>query len=256
MDEKERNGGNKYPTEKEKIDALTAKLEEGLKGLYDSDTYKNWLKCVSSFHRYSLSNTILIAMQGKEIEGFKGQIASFTKWNSLGRKVMRGQKGIRIFAPAPHKKQVERDVIDPVTNQPVFEADGSQKKERVEVTVPAFKQVVVFDAAQTEGEPLPELGVNELKFSVENYEDFMKALTAVAPVPVEFAQIDTGAKGYFSPSEQKIVINEGMSEAQTVKTLIHEISHSMAHDKEHDRVDGLDKSVEQTKYAKEVTALY
>ena len=167
---------------------------------------------------------------------------------------MKGQKGIKILAPAPYKKKEEREVVDPVTHQPIKGADGQVRKETVEITIPAFKPVTVFDACQTDGEPLPQLGVDELKFSVENYQDYLAALQKVSPVPVEFADIEGGAKGYFSPKEQMIVIQQGMSEAQTIKTLVHEISHSLLHDKDNVRVEGIEESDKKSRSTKELEA--
>jgi len=165
----------------EKIDELTQKLEEGLKGMLNSDSYKAWLKCVSSFYNYSFANTILISMQGREIEGFEGMIASYTKWKSMGRTVKKGEKGIRIFAPAPIKRKAES----------INEKTG--ETEEKEIVINAFKAVSVFDLSQTEGKELPKT-VNELKLSVNNYEEVKKALTDISPVPIEFMEIRSGAK--------------------------------------------------------------
>ena len=231
------------------------KLQTGIADVFNSENYKNWLATCSKFRTYSVSNTILIAMQGKDIPGFTGQIAGYNSWkNNFHRQVMKGQKGIKILAPAPYKKKEEREVVDPVTHQPIKGADGQVRKETVEITIPAFKPVTVFDACQTDGEPLPQLGVDELKFSVENYQDYLAALQKVSPVPVEFADIEGGAKGYFSPKDQKIVIQQGMSEAQTIKTLVHEISHSLLHDKDNVRVEGIEESDKKSRSTKELEA--
>lgn len=146
------------------------------------------------------------------------------------------------------------EVIDPKTKRPVLGDDGKPKTEEVEITIPAFKPVTVFDVSQTDGKPIPDLGVAELMTSVEDFKDFMKALERVAPVPIEYMDIASGAKGYFSPSEQIIAIQKDMSESQTVKTAVHETAHSLLHDKDHVRVEGIDDSEKKTRSTKEVEA--
>ena len=240
--------GEKLPTQ---VRQITEKLEQGIKDLFQSDTYKNYLKTMSKFHSYSFNNTLLIAMQKPDAT----MVAGYTAWqNNFKRHVKKGEKGIKIIAPSPYKKKALRDVIDPDTNQPKLDKEGKKEQEEVEVKIPAFKVVTVFDASQTEGKPLPTLGVNELDGSMDGYKDFMKALEKISPVPMEYQKIESGAKGYFSPAEQKIVLKEGMSEQQTVKTAVHELAHSLLHDKDNMRMEGLMDERKKNRETKEVEA--
>lgn len=233
------------------VKEITDKLEQGLKELFDSERFKTYLNTMSKFHNYSFNNTLLIAMQKPDAT----LVAGFQSWQkNFERHVNKGEKGIKIMAPAPYKKKQEMEVIDPKTQRPVLGDDGKPKTEEVEITIPAFKPVTVFDVSQTDGKPIPDLGVAELMTSVEDFKDFMKALERVAPVPIEYMDIASGAKGYFSPSEQKIAIQKDMSESQTVKTAVHETAHSLLHDKDHVRVEGIDDSEKKTRSTKEVEA--
>lgn len=233
------------------LSQILDKLEKGLTDLFESETYKKYLSTMGKFHNYSFNNTLLIAMQKPDAT----LVAGYTSWQrNFKRQVNHGEKGIKILAPAPYKKKELRDVVDPATKKPIIGSAGKPRQEEVEVTIPAFRPVTVFDYAQTSGEEIPQLGVSELTFSVENFVDYVEAIKSVCPVPVEFADIKGGAKGYFSPTEQKVVVQENMSEAQTVKTLLHECAHALAHDKENLRIEGLTKPTELTKQDIEVTA--
>lgn len=236
---------------REQIKEITDKLDAELKSFVDSDKFKSYLKTMSKFHNYSFNNTILIAMQKPDAS----LVAGFRAWETnFNRHVKKGEKGIKILAPAPFKKNIEQEKVDPDTKMPIYDADGNVKKEVVQITVPSYKVATVFDVSSTEGEPLPQIGVDELTGNVEGYKDLIVAIKNIAPVPVEMAEIDSGAKGYFSPSEQKIVINEGMSELQTLKTLIHETAHSLLHDKDGSKIEGLDDTEKKTRNSKEVEA--
>lgn len=216
-------------TEKQKVKEITDRLEEGLKELFESEKYKSYLSTMSKFHNYSFNNTLLIAMQKPEAT----LVAGFKAWQkNFNRHVSKGEKGIRILAPAPYKIKEERDKLDPVTGEIMLDKDGTPQTEEVEIKIPAFRAVSVFDVSQTDGEPIPELEAKELLSTVEGYEDFIKAVTFVAPVPVSFEDIPGDSKGFFSPAEKRIVVQEGMSESQTIKTLVHETAHSMLHDKD------------------------
>ena len=236
---------------REQIKEITDKLDAELKSFVDSDKFKSYLKTMSKFHNYSFNNTILIAMQKPDAS----LVAGFRAWETnFNRHVKKGEKGIKILAPAPFKKNIEQEKVDPDTKMPIYDADGNVKKEVVQITVPSYKVATVFDVSSTEGEPLPQIGVDELTGNVEGYKDLIVAIKNIAPVPVEMAALDSGAKGYFSPSEQKIVINEGMSELQTLKTLIHETAHSLLHDKDGSKIEGLDDTEKKTRNSKEVEA--
>ena len=210
----------------QQVREITDKLEQGIKELFESERFKEYLRTMSKFYHYSFSNTLLIAMQKPEAT----YVAGYTSWQrNFDRQVMKGEKGIKILAPAPYKAKEEREKIDPATQKPILDADGKPVTETVEVMRPAFKVVSVFDISQTDGKELPDIIVDELSGSVENYAAFFEALKQESPVPIAFEDIPGGAKGYFSPLESRIAIQEGMSEIQTVKTAIHEIAHAKLH---------------------------
>ena len=210
----------------QQVREITDKLEQGIKELFESERFKEYLRTMSKFYHYSFSNTLLIAMQKPEAT----YVAGYTSWQrNFDRQVMKGEKGIKILAPAPYKAKEEREKIDPSTQKPVLDADGKPVTETVEVMRPAFKVVSVFDISQTDGKELPDIIVDELSGSVENYAAFFEALKQESPVPIAFEEIPGGAKGYFSPAENRIAIQEGMSEIQTIKTAIHEIAHAKLH---------------------------
>ena len=210
----------------QQVREITDKLEQGLKEMFESERFKEYLNTMSKFYNYSFNNTLLIAMQKPDAT----LIAGYTAWQrNFDRHVMKGEKGIKILAPAPYKVQEEREKLDPATQKPVLDKDGKPVTETVEVTRPAFKVVSVFDVSQTDGKELPDIAVDELTGSVENYAAFFDALKELSPVPIAFENITDGAKGYFSHVENRIAIQEGMSEIQTIKTAIHEIAHAKLH---------------------------
>lgn len=200
-----------------------------MKELFESEKYKSYLSTMSKFHNYSFNNTLLIAMQKPEAT----LVAGYQAWQkNFERHVNKGEKAIRILAPAPYKIKEERDKLDPVTGEMMFDENGMPQKEETEVTIPAFRAVSVFDVSQTDGKPIPELEVNELLSTVEGYEDFVQALMNISPVPIAFEDIPGDSKGYFSTAEKRIAVQENMSESQTLKTMVHEVAHSRLHDKE------------------------
>lgn len=210
----------------QQVREITDKLEQGIKELFESERFKEYLRTMSKFYNYSFNNTLLIAMQKPEAT----LVAGYTSWQrNFDRHVMKGEKGIRILAPAPYKAKVEMEKIDPKTQKPMLDADGNPITETVEVMRPAFKVVSVFDVSQTDGKELPDIVVNELTGSVENYTAFFEALKQESPVPIGFEDIPGGAKGYYHLEDKRIAIQEGMSEIQTVKTAIHEIAHAKLH---------------------------
>ena len=237
-------------TEKQKVQEITDKLEEGLKELFESEKYKTYLTTMSKFHNYSFNNTLLIAMQKPEAT----LVAGYKAWQkNFERHVNKGEKAIRILAPAPYKIKEERDKLDPVTGEMMFDENGMPQKEQVEVTIPAFRAVSVFDVSQTDGKPIPELEAQELLSTVEGYEDFVQALMNVAPVPIGFEDIPGDSKGYFHTEEKRIAVQENMSESQTLKTMVHEVAHSMLHNKEINRDDLMEAPVKD-RNTKEVEA--
>ena len=232
-----------YPSRREQLKEITDRLEAGVKEYMTSDVqFRKVLEAMSKFHHYSANNVLLIAMQMPEAT----RVASYTTWKTkFNRQVMRGQKGLSIIAPAPVKERREREVVDSRTGSLILGADGKPKTEEVEVTIPRFKVEKVFDLSQTTGEPLPELDVPELTGDAKHFQMFLDALTKVSPVPIRFADIDSGAKGYYHTVDKEIVIQKGMSESQTLKTLVHEVSHARLHDRDAMRAEGVAKSAQQ-----------
>ena len=236
-------------TEKQKVQEITEKLEQGIKELFESEKYKTYLNTMSKFHNYSFNNTMLIAMQKPDAT----LVAGFKAWQkNFDRHVKKGEKGIRILAPAPYKIKEEQEKLDPVTGEIMLDKNGMPITEEVEIKIPAFRVVPVFDVSQTDGKELPDIGVNELSGSVEDYEDFMQALTEVSPVPIIYEDIEGEAKGYFHTTDHRIAIQEGMSQSQTVKTAIHEVAHAKLHDRE--RNQDIDAVLDKDRNTKEVEA--
>jgi len=216
----------------ERIKQITDKLEQGVHQIFESDNYRAYLSTMAKFHSYSLNNTILIAMQkpGATL------VAGYTAWQKdHDRHVKKGEKGIQIIAPSPYKVKQERDALDPKTGKPQMDAQGNPLKEIIEVERPAFKVATVFDISQTEGKELPSIGVNELSGGVEGYDALFDALKATCPVPIAFEDISSGAKGYYHTEDHRIALQEDMSQMQTVKTLIHEMSHERMHSHEKEK---------------------
>ena len=236
-------------TEKQKVQEIIEKLEQGIKELFESEKYKNYLNTMSKFHNYSFNNTLLIAMQKPDAT----LVAGFQAWKkNFERHVKKGEKGIRILAPAPYKVKEEQEKLDPETNEIMLDKEGKPIMEEVEVTIPAFRAVSVFDVSQTDGRELPELTINELSADVEGYQDFMKALEMVSPVPIGYEDISGESKGYYHTEEQRVAIQQGMSESQTVKTAIHEVAHAKLHSRELNR--DTDLSEPKDRNTKEVEA--
>ena len=217
-----------YNAKDKALDEITAKLEEGIKDIFSSGKFGDYLKVMSRFHRYSLNNTVLIAIQNPEAS----LVAGYHSWQKrFERQVLKGEKAIRIIAPVEEKRLVEKEKIDPASNKPVLDSHGNPVMEEQEVTVKRFRVVPVFDVSQTEGKELPTL-VKELEGSVRDYDLLFEAMQAVSPVPIEFKAMKAGKDGYYHLKDKKIAIRQGMSEIQTVATAIHEISHAKLHDRD------------------------
>ena len=214
--------------QEDKVKEITDKLEQGVKDLFESQRYADYLKVMSKFHNYSFNNSLLIAMQRPEAT----MVAGYTAWQAnFHRNVKKGEHGIRILAPSPYKIKKDVDKVNPNTKQPVIGKDGVPEKERIEVTIPAYKVTTVFDVSQTEGEPIPEISSN-LTDDVKDFARFFDAIKAISPVPISVRDIDSAANGYYDGAEKGIVIKAGLSQAQTLKTAIHEVSHAKLHDKD------------------------
>ena len=216
-------------TSKDRMREIVDSIENGIKELFESDKYRQYLSTMSRFHRYSVNNTMLIYMQRPDAT----HVAGFNKWrDQFGRNVLKGEKGIRIIAPTPYKKKVEEIKTDPETNAPVLDAEGKAIIEEKEIRIPMFKVVSVFDVSQTSGKPLPQLAA-DLSGNVQQYEVFMEALRRASPVPMEIKPVARDTDGFFSIKAQSITIRAGMSEVQTVCAAVHEIAHAKLHDYEH-----------------------
>lgn len=196
---------NKY------MEELTQMLQTGLEEYATSEKYRDLLRVMSLFHNYSANNCLLIALQCPHAS----YVAGYTSWrNNFHRQVKKGEKAIRIISPVKYKKKNEED----------------EEEERI-----GFKSASVFDISSTvqidSMEPVT-IGVEDLQGHVENYKDFLDAFQSVSPVSVDFRLFDGDARGYYSDTEKIIVIQDGMTERQSVKTLVHEIAHAMLHTKE------------------------
>lgn len=213
--------------QKDRLKEITDRLEQGILEVFESERYKEYLRVMSKFHHYSFNNTMLIALQKPDAS----LIAGFSAWkNTHGRTVKKGEKGIRIIAPAPFKVKQEMEKLDPKTNMPLVGVDGNAITEEKEITIPAYKVVSVFDVSQTEGKELPSIGVDELTGDVSQYEDFFTALKKASPVPIALEHIEGSVHGYYHLAEKRIAVDDNMSELQTLKTAIHEIAHAKLHD--------------------------
>ena len=214
------------PTNRERLQEITAGIEQGIKELFESEKYMRYLSVMSRFHRYSVNNTMLIYMQKPDAT----LVAGYNKWkDQFERHVKKGEHGITIIAPTPYKKKIEEQKLDPDTKAPILDKDGKIVTEEKEIEIPMFRPVKVFDVSQTDGKPLPELAAS-LSGNVPNYEAFMEALRRSAPVTITFEAMAADTDGYFSAEHQKIAIRQGMSEVQTVSATVHEIAHSKLHD--------------------------
>ena len=216
-----------YPSAKERLQELTDMLEAGIRDIFASDKYREMLAVMSKFHDYSVNNTMLIAMQKPDAT----LVAGFNQWKKdFGRSVKKGEKGIKILAPSAYKSKKEEIKRDPDTDLPILDENGKPVKEEVEEMRMAFRSVTVFDVSQTDGKPLPEITVNELTGDIKDFDKLMGVLRDISPVPISFAPIDSEAKGFYDPNTKSITVKEGMSDVQTVKTAIHEITHAKLHD--------------------------
>ena len=233
------------PVQGKDMDSIMQSLESGVEEFFTSNRYQEFLKTMAKFHNYSFNNTMLIAMQRPDAT----LVTSYKNWQSMGRQVMKGEKGITIIAPAPYKKMKEKEVLDE-NQRPIMGTDGKSKTEQVEVTVPHFKAVTVFDIAQTSGEPIQTLAPELLTAAVQDFDSFMQAIQKISPVPIRFDEIDGNANGYYHNADKEIVIKKGLSESQTLKTAIHETAHAKLHDKE--IMESL--GVEKDRLTKEVEA--
>ena len=220
------------PTNKERLKELNEKIEAGIREVFSSDKYAEYLKVMSRFPTYSVNNQMLIRLQRPGAT----RVAGYNKWQQFERHVKRGERGITIIAPTPYKKKIEEQKLDPDTKAPVLDANGKVVMEEKEIEIPTFRPIKVFDYAQTEGKPLPQLAA-DLFGNVQHYEAFMEALRRTSPVPLTLEPMQDNMDGFFSPSSQRIAIRQGMSEIQTVCACIHEMTHAILHNYEKQRME-------------------
>ena len=222
----------------DQLKEITERLEQGVKDIFTSEMYTKYLLTMSKFHNYSFNNTLLIAMQRPDAT----LVAGYNAWkNKFNRYVKKGEKGIQIIAPAPVKEREEREKIDKDTGLAVLNENGEPEIEVVERVIPRFRVTTVFDYAQTDGEPLPTLEVNELTARVKDYTLLKEAIEQVSPVPIRFGEIEGSAKGYYSHMDKEICVRADMGESQTIKTMIHEVAHAMLHDSDQMKQRGEEK---------------
>ncbi|MGM9590231.1 MAG: YodL domain-containing protein [Faecousia sp.] len=232
---------------RDRLKEITASIEDGIKELFQSETYAQYLQTMSRFHHYSVNNQVLIHMQKPDAT----LVAGFNKWkNQFGRNVIKGEHGIKIIAPTPFKKKIEQEKLDPDTQLPMLDADGKIITEEKTIQIPMYKPVTVFDVSQTEGKPLPQLA-HDLSGNVANYDVFMEALRRSSPVPISIEVMGGGMDGYFDLEHQDIAIRKGMSEVQTVSAVIHEMAHALLHNRTKDTEE---KTPELSRSTEEVQA--
>ena len=231
----------------DRLKEITASIEDGIKELFQSESYAQYLQTMSRFHHYSVNNQVLIHMQKPDAT----LVAGFNKWkNQFGRNVIKGEHGIKIIAPTPFKKKIEQEKLDPDTQLPMLDADGKIITEEKTIQIPMYKPVTVFDVSQTEGRPLPQLA-HDLSGNVANYDVFMEALRRSSPVPISIEVMGGGMDGYFDLEHQDIAIRKGMSEVQTVSAVIHEMAHALLHNRTKDTEE---KTPELSRSTEEVQA--
>ena len=235
---------------KQELDGMMTKIEKGVTDCFNSEDYRKLMTVMARIPHYSVNNQILIMLQNPEAT----LCNSFSGWKKVGRHVKAGEKGLRIMAPAPYQMEKEQEKTDASGNV-IRDKDGEPVKETVKVTVNAFKPVSTFDLAQTDGESLPQLGVDELLGTVDGYENLMQAIKDASPVPINFENIESGAKGYYHMADHRIAIQEGMSEAQTIKTALHELAHATYHNLDRIKAEGTNKSKAQKECEAESLAM-
>lgn len=234
-----------YETD-ERVAELTDKLESGIVNLYASDNYAQYISAMAKFHHYSFSNAFLILLQRPNAS----YVAGYNTWKSLGRQVKRGEQGIMILAPCNFSAVMECKKRDPKTGEVAIGPDGQPETEKKPISPNRFKIAHVFDMSQTEGKELPQIAVSELTGEVDDFSSVYERLAALSPLPVEQRNFPGTAKGYTSFTENLVVVRSGMSQVQTIKTLVHEIAHAKLHNPK----DVLDETEQRKKRQKEVEA--
>ena len=200
----------------ERLKALTDQLEQGVSDIFQSGQYAAYLTAMSKFHHYSFGNAMLIFMQCPNAS----HVAGYHDWKrKFGRQVKRGEHGITIHAPCPYRRREEVEETAP---------DGSTATTIQLVQRVGFRTVTVFDVSQTEGKPLPEL-VHKLTGGVVDYERITEAISHLSPYPISIEAFPGAAFGCCNFAERRILVQPDMSQVQTIKTMIHEVSHAKLH---------------------------
>lgn len=238
-------------TREEKMSTIQKKLEDGVRAIFTSEKYQEYISAMSKFPRYSINNCILIASQLPEAS----LVCGFRKWQTeFNRTVNKGEHGIMILAPIKGKTEVVEEVFDE-NNKAIVDENGNQKTEKVTREYQTFRPVYVFDVSQTSGDPLPTLA-SELNETVDSFEEMKSVLISISPVPVSFETINGGANGYYSPTAGKIVIDERLPQLQMLKTMVHEIAHAtLGHGSKEDKWDRQTKEVQAESVAYWVTQM-
>jgi hypothetical protein len=182
------------------IEQLSQALERG-----HSETLREYLAAMARFHRYSLHNIMLISSQRPNAT----HVAGFQTWKQLGRFVKKGAKGILILAPVLLRKDAEAPDLE----------EGSER------AAVHFRAVYVFDVADTDGNPVPELGNTEGDPS--GYTERLKEFIASRGIQLEYSEAIYPAQGQCSPG--KIVLLPGQCAAEEFATLAHETGHALLH---------------------------
>lgn len=204
------------------IKDILKQLDDGIQKVFNgeetgndkltADNYKSFLRQMSNFHNYSSRNSLLIHLQNP----YATLTTGFKTWQKLGRQVKKGEKGLSILAPTPYKEKM----INPQTN------------EEVEIEKITFRTVKTFDVSQTEGKELVKRGLELIGDDIPEKDTIIKSLEELVNIKIEFKDLYDGSKGYyaqFTDGTEYIAINIGMSDLQTLKTLIHEVSHVLLH---------------------------
>lgn len=208
----------------EKVKEITEQLEQGVAELFTSEKFMAYLQAMSKFHNYSLNNSLLIWMQMPEAT----LVAGYKDWQrKFKRQVRNGETSIKILAPIP-KKYRKEVVLD----------DGTTEER--EISYMRYRAVSVFDISQTDGDDLPEI-CRSLDGDVDGYQGLVDKLKEISPVPVDFEDIAGTANGFYHLADKRIVVQQGMSQSQTIKTMVHEIAHSILHDKD----SGIEKEADR-----------
>jgi antirestriction protein ArdC len=194
---------------------LVAALEQG-----HSETLTGYLKAIGRFHRYSLHNVLLIAMQKPNAS----YVAGFRTWNQLGRFVKKGEKGIVILAPVLRRKEKENE----------------EPAETAASAVAGFRSAYVFDITQTDGKDLPAIGT--VQGDPRDCTVRLLAFAKAQGISLEYSDQIAPARGVSYGA--RVVLLPGQTSAEEFSTLTHELAHELLHRGE--RRSATSKSIRET----------